>query len=101
MLTVSLGFVSGGLLLLSMGLLIRKGMTWLIAGYDPSQVRDEKGLAKWAGSVFMGMGAIGILAGGLIYLLPPDYALIPVLVFAVGIPAGAITLVIGVQRFVK
>jgi Domain of unknown function (DUF3784) len=101
MIPVSIGFVSAGLLLLTMGFLIRKGVTWLIAGYDPSQVRDEKGLAKWAGSCFMAMGAIGILAGGLVYLLPPDYTFIPVIVFAVAIPAGAITSVIGLQRFVK
>jgi hypothetical protein len=101
MLPVSIGFVSAGLLLLTLGFLIRKGKTWLIAGYDPRLVRDEKGLANWFGSVLMTMAAIAILAGGLIAVVPEAYVAIPVIVFAVTIPAGVITLLSGVRKFVK
>ncbi len=101
MIGVVIGFSSAGLLLLTLGLLIRKGMTQLIAGYDPSLVRDEQGLARWAGSGFMVLGAIALLCGSLMYLLPEEYASIPVIAFVVCIPAGAITLVVGMQRFVK
>jgi hypothetical protein len=101
MLAVSIGFVSGGLLLLILGLLIRRGVTWLIAGYDPSQVRDEKGLAKWAGSCFLLMGAVGALAGVLVYVLPPDYVFIPVILYVVTVVSGATSIVVGSQRFVK
>src|SRR5262245_36000263 len=66
-----LGFVLVNLVVLSMGFLIRnKGMTWLIAGYDASQVRDEKGLARWAGTGVMAVGAVGLVIGGVIAVLP-------------------------------
>ena len=42
MIAVAIGFASTGLLLLTLGLLIRKGRTWLIAGYDPSRVREVR-----------------------------------------------------------
>jgi len=42
-----------------------------MAGYDPNQVRDEKGLAKWVGLVLLPLG-FGLLVGGLIYLLPSE-----------------------------
>jgi hypothetical protein len=101
MLPVSIGFAAGGLLLLTLGFLIRKGVTWLIAGYDRTLVRDEKGLAKWAGSGLMILGAIGILAGGSIAILPEEYVFIPAIVYGISGPVAAITLVIGSQRFVK
>ena len=56
MAAVSIGFASTGLLLLTLGLLIRRGMTWLIAGYDPSRVTDERGLANWSGACLLSMG---------------------------------------------
>jgi hypothetical protein len=84
-----------------MGLLIKKGMTRLIAGYDPSRVHDEKGLASWVGACFMIMGAAGVLAGTLMYLLPSGYAFVPVIVYAIVVPVGAITAVVGAQRYAK
>src|SRR5262245_8215967 len=99
--SVSIVFVSVYLVVLSMGFFIRnKGMTWLIAGYDASLVRDEEGLARWVGSGVMGIGAAGILAGALIYVLS-DFA--PFLVLAsVAVTLGVtITLVIGARRFLK
>lgn len=101
MLIVSIGFISGSLLLLTLGFLIKKGMTWLIAGYDPSRVRDEKGLANWVGLGIMTMGAVGILAGVLVYVLPPEYTFLPVILFAVTMPTGAITILCGLRRFVN
>jgi hypothetical protein len=101
MLAVSIGFVSGGLLLLLIGVLVRRGVTWLIAGYDPSQVRDEKGLARWAGSCFIVMGTIATLAGVLVGVLPPEFAFIPGILFFVAATGGALAVVIGSQRFVK
>jgi hypothetical protein len=101
MIAVAIGFASAGLLLLTLGLLIRKGRTWLIAGYDPSRVRDEKGLASWAGKCVMSIGAVGLLAGGLVYALPEAYAFIPVIAYFAAIVGGVITAVIGTQRFMK
>src|SRR5262245_37202492 len=98
---VAIGFASTGLLILTMGFFIRRGATWLIAGYDPDQVRDEKGLARWFGLRFMIMGMIGILAGISIYVLPPDYFFGPVIAYVVGILGGVIVLLSGVHRFVK
>src|SRR5262249_62427903 len=91
MLPVSIGFVSAGLLLLIMGVLIRRGATWLIAGYDPSQVRDEKGLARWGGAGLLAAGGVEALAGGLVYVLPPGYALIPVILLFLSTAIGGVT----------
>src|SRR5262245_58972084 len=52
-----------------------------MAGYDPNQVRDEKGPAKWVGSGLPRLG-FGLLVGGLIYLLPSDSAFLPAIVLA-------------------
>jgi hypothetical protein len=101
MIGVTIGFVSAGLLLLTMGLLIRSGMTWLIAGYDAKLVRDEKGLARWVGSLLMGMGAVAALAGGLFAVLPEEYLFVPLILYIIAIPGGVITILCGLRRFVK
>jgi hypothetical protein len=101
MMSVAIGFVSGGLLLLTLGLFIKKGMTFLIAGYDANLVADEKGLANWVGACFLVMGSIGILAGSLVYVLPEEYVFAPVIAFSIAIPTCAITTVVGLQRFTK
>jgi hypothetical protein len=93
-------YVVVNLVVLTMGLLIRSGMTWLIAGYDASLIRDEKGLARYAGSNIMGIGVAGILAGILMYLLP-DYAVVFVLAFPLLVIVMTIRLLIGIQRFTK
>jgi hypothetical protein len=101
MVVVSIVFVLVNLAVLFIGFLIRyRGMTWLIAGYDASRVRDEKGLAGWVGPGVMGIGAVGILVGGLIYALP-DYTHILVIVFVVVAIGGVVTLMSGVGRFLK
>ena len=100
MIAVVIGFASGGVLLLTMGLFIRKGVTWLIAGYDADQVRDEKGLARWVGSGLMAIGAVGVSAGAFIFVLP-EYIVIPVLLYPVAVLGGVITILCGIQRFVK
>ena len=100
MLPVAIGFASGGLLLLTLGLLIRKGKTWLIAGYDATLVKDEKGLARWAGSWLMTMGTVAILSGASIFAFP-DYFFIPLAIYLIAIPSGALTIVIGAQKYTK
>ena len=98
--TVSFVYVSAGLVVLLIGFLISKGMTWLIAGYDPSRVRDEKGLARWVGSGVMGIGHAGVLVGGLSYLLP-GLGLLWVIAFVAVTLGGPIALVLGGRRFMK
>jgi hypothetical protein len=88
------------LLVLSLGLLIRKGMTWLIAGYDASQVRDEQGLARWVGSGVVGIGIIGLLCAASMVAFP-DAMLLFVLVATAVALGGAVTLVAGARRFLK
>ena len=101
MLAVALGFAAGGLLLFVLGLLIRRGMTWLIAGYDPRLVADERGLARWFGSRLMPLGGAGLLAGAAVAVVPEDYIVVPILLNSVAILGGVITLVIGAQRFTR
>jgi hypothetical protein len=56
-LSIIMGFV--GLLLLLFGYLIRvQSMATLIAGYDPKQVKDQKGLTNFVGGHVMLMGAV-------------------------------------------
>jgi hypothetical protein len=102
--TVSFVYVSVGLVVLLIGFLISKGMTGLIAGYvagyDPSRVRDEKGLARWVGSGVMGIGHAGVLVGGLSYLLP-GLGLLWVIAFVAVALGGLIALVLGERRFLK
>ena len=102
MIAASIGFVLVNLALLAMGFLIRnKGMTWLIAGYDASRVRDEKGLAGWVGSGLMVIGASGFLAGALIPLLPDYFFFVLVIAFVVVVVGGGIRLLCGMHKFVK
>ena len=101
MLAVAIGFSSGGLLLLVLGLLIRRGKTWLIAGYDPSLVADERGLARWFGSRMMALGVAVLLAGVGVAVVPEDYVNVPIILYFVAVFAGAVTLVVGAQRFTR
>src|SRR5262245_36576805 len=100
LIAVPVVFVVVYFLVLSAGLLIRRGMTWLIAGYDSSQVRDEKGLARWVGSGVIGIGAAGLACAAGMFALPDA-----MLLFVVGANlvtlAGTVTLVAGARRFLK
>ena len=93
-------FAAVYLLVLSMGFLIWRGKTWLIAGYDASLVRDEKGLARWVGFGVMGIGVNGLVFAGLMVALPEA---MPVFVIAATFVTlgSAATLVITARRFLK
>jgi hypothetical protein len=100
LIAVPVVFIVVYLLVLFMGLLIRRGMTWLIAGYDASQVRDEKGLARWVGSGVMGIGVIGLVCAAAMFVFP-DAMLSFVIVSLVVTLGGVITLAGGGRRFFK
>jgi len=100
LIAVPVVFIVVYLLILCLGFLISKGKTWLIAGYDASQVRDEKGLARWVGSGVMGIGVNGLVCAVLMFALP-DAMLIFVIVATVVTLAGVVTLMVWGRRFLK
>src|SRR5690349_7799620 len=101
MITVAIGFVLAGTLLATLGEFIRRGETWLIAGYNPERISDEHGLAEFCGSGILLMGATSAFAGGLAATLPENLGLIAVLLFALSILGGTLLLFVGSRRFVK
>lgn len=101
MITVAIGFVSAGMLLATFGELIRRGETWLIAGYDPERISDELGLAKFCGSGILLMGAASGFVGGLAATLPENVCLVAVLLFVASVFGGTLLLYFGARRFVK
>jgi hypothetical protein len=97
---VPIVFIVVYLLVLSMGILVRSGKTWLIAGYDASQVRDEKGLTRWVGWGVMGIGISGLIGAALMFAFP-DVMVIFVLAANVMTLGGVATLVLTSRRFFK
>jgi hypothetical protein len=100
LIAVPIVFIVVYLLVLSTGFLIRQGVTSLIAGYDASQVRDEKGLARWAGSGVMGIGVIGLGCAASMFAFP-DAMFIFVIAATVVSVVGAVALVATARRFLK
>jgi hypothetical protein len=88
------------ILVLSMGFLIRNGVTSLIAGYDASQVRDEKGLARWVGSGVMGIGVVGLVCAASMFAFPDSLFILVIAATVVSV-VGAICLVATARRFLK
>ena len=100
MVAVPAVFLAVYLLVLAMGFLIRRGMTWLIAGYDAAQVRDEKGLARWVGSGVMGIGVNGLVFAGLMVAFPEATPIFVIAATVVTVVSAA-TLVITARHFLK
>jgi hypothetical protein len=96
---VAIPFIAANVVVLTMGILIRRGMTWLIAGYKNHHVRDEEGLARWVGSGVIGIGATGILAGILMAALPERHEPFVVIGFVVVAIGGAVTLVSRLHKY--
>lgn len=101
MITVAVGFILAGWLVATSGELIRRGETWLIAGYNPAHVSDEPGLASFCGTGFLLMGAVAAFAGGLAATLPENLGVMAVLLFAANTIGGTLLLFVGSRRFVK
>ena len=98
-LVAAMAFGLTGLILLVLGYLIKyRGMTNLIAGYSPERVRDERGLANWAGGVALFFGGYTVAVGLLLFLF---LQVLPVLaaLYVLTITVGTVVLVLGCRRY--
>lgn len=94
-------FILIHLLLLYLGYQIKvQQRTWLIAGYAPERVRDERGLANWVGTGILLLASFGV-GIGLLFALVPEYTLALVFLYAAVTLTGCLPLVVGCRRYTK
>lgn len=86
------------------GYLIRgRGMLGLLAGYDPRQVADPEGLARFAGTILYQMAAATLIVPVLITVLSGARVvwLVAPIGYSVVILFMCVRLIIGARRYMK
>ncbi len=89
------------LLLLLVGYLIgvRKQFN-LIAGFDPAQIKDADGFAKWVGNGLLALGAVDLIISILTFVLTLQTRWFAILIAVVNVVAAGV-LVSRLRRFLK
>ncbi|HEV7347436.1 DUF3784 domain-containing protein [Telluribacter sp.] len=93
------------LFLVGLGIFIwKKEATYLLANFpkDPRQIRDPKGLARWAGLFLLMLAGIMLLEGFLLWKLEGTrYELVPAVVMIPVVSLLTILFLVGGQRFIS
>ncbi|WP_247237696.1 DUF3784 domain-containing protein [Telluribacter sp. SYSU D00476] len=102
---VLLIFGAIALLLVGLGIYIwKKEATYLLANFprDPQQIRDRKGLARWAGLFLIILAGVLLLEGVLLWQLKDSrYELVPVVVMIPAVSLLTVLFLIGGQRYIE
>jgi hypothetical protein len=86
------------LLLIALAFYVRSGGTWVLSGYDRARVTDERGLAIWCGNGLAGIGAVGLVAAGIIAVAPGS-TLFATIAYLVAVGCGIFVINRGARRF--
>lgn len=99
-LLAALLLIIAALPLFAIGWFFRSGKgLYLLAGVDPSKVRDKAGLAAHVGNTLLRLGVLQVAFGVAFALLPETALQIVTLVFVALVSALVVHLVFGLSRF--
>lgn len=93
------------LLLVGLGIYIwKKEATYLLANFpkDPQQIRDRKGLSRWAGLYLIILAGILMLERVLLWQLADSrYEMVPVVVMIPTVSLLTVLFLVGGQRYIE